>query len=151
MALHRAPTITRRQEKLAEDRYHIDFGWWENSDRDLRVYMLSHLCPEHQEMFSDFSGDDMVDWIDPKTAEVKSVDGLQHTLRTHCRNQPDYITSSTSLINAIFRLFLANGNSPLTTAEIGKQLHRPASMIRKTLSGQRVFKGIRQIELSDVE
>ena len=126
-----------------ETKYHIDFDWWEKTDRDLDVYLRSHLCAEHQEAFTEIDASAMVDSVHPETAEVARVVGIQHTLISHCALQPDYLTPQTPLINAVFRIFLANGNMPLTPGEIGEKLDRPPQMILRTLSGSRVYKGIR--------
>jgi hypothetical protein len=126
-----------------ETNFHIDYDWWERADRELDVYMRSHLCPEHQEAYRDLESDVMVDTIHPETAEVSRVPGIQHTLSTHCALQDDYLTPQTTLVNAVFRVFLANGNSPLTPAELGAKLSRPGPMILRTLSSARVYKGIR--------
>jgi len=64
-------------------------------------------------------------------------------LITHCAKQPDYLTPQTSLVNAVFRLFLANGNAPLSPAEMQERLGKPANTILRTLSSPRVYKGIR--------
>lgn len=142
MALHRRPKIGK-VAAVSETRYHIDYDWWKGANRDLRVYLQSHLCSEHQQVFSAYTGKDVVDWIDPRTAEVRQVDGLEHTLHSHCSLQPDYISSHTSLVDAVFRVFLANGNYPMTADEMARQLGRPADTIERTLSGGRIYKGIR--------
>jgi hypothetical protein len=126
-------------------KFHIDYGWWERADRDLDVYLRSHLCPDHQETFGEIDARVMVDSVHPETAEVTRVVGIQHTLITHCAMQPDYLTPQTSLVNAVFRLFLSNGNTPMTAVELGERLNRPARMILRTLSSQRVYKGIRPV------
>ena len=123
--------------------FHIDFDWWSRNDRDWRVYLHSYLCPDHQEVFSSIDSEETVDWVDPETAEVQRVDGLQHVLISHCAKQSAFITYQTTLVDAVFRLFLANGNIPMTPTELGEQLGRPANTILKTLSGIRVYKGIR--------
>jgi hypothetical protein len=70
------------------------------------------------------------------------VDALQRELQTAAQAE-DFITGQTSLVDAVFRLFLANGNTPLTPVEIGEELGRPSQMILRTLAGGRVYKGIR--------
>lgn len=146
MALHKAPKIGRMAKTpITDARYHIDYKWWDTSNRDLRVYLQSHLCPEHRKVFADYSGQDVVDWIDPRTAEVRQVDGLEHTLNSHCSLQPDYITPNTSVVDAIFRVFLANGNSPMTAEELAGRIGRTARTIQRTLAGDRIYKGIRPI------
>ena len=122
--------------------FHIDFEWWSQNDREWRVHLLSCLPVEYQQAFND-SGDQEVDWIDPETAEVQRVDGLQHTLINYAANNADFITGRTTLVESIFRMLLANGNSPLTPAELGEKLSRPPMTILRTVSGVRVYKGIR--------
>jgi hypothetical protein len=128
-----------------QTRYHIDFDWWGQSDRDWRVHLSSLLCPEHQEAFSDFKADEMVDWVDPDTAEVQRVDGLQHVLISHCAKEEGFISERTALVDAVFRLFLANGNDPMTIADLAERLGRPPSVLLKTLSGGRVYRGLRPV------
>lgn len=127
----------------ADTRYHIDFSWWDRADRDLEVYLRSHLCDEHQESYAQVDAGDEVDSVDPETAEVVRVPGIQHVLISHCSQQDDYITPQTSLVNAIFKVFLASGNTPMSSNELADRLGRPANMILRTLSGPRVYKGIR--------
>lgn len=126
-------------------RFHIDFDWWRNNDRDWRVYLFGFLCRDHQPMFQDFDQVGTMDWIDPETAEVHRVDGLQHVLISHCARQPEFISHQMPLVDMVFRLFLVNGNSPLTPAELGSQLGRDPGLILRTFTGMRVYKGIRPI------
>lgn len=123
--------------------FQIDFDWWKEHDRSWRVHLRSCLCEEHQEMYADLSGDEKVDWIDPETAEVQMVDGLQHILISHCAKEDSFITEQTTLTEALFRLFLSNGNQPLTPSEMAEILNRPPAKILQTISGPRVYKGIR--------
>lgn len=123
--------------------FHIDFDWWSQNDQEWRVHLRSSLCAEHQESFADLNADDKVDWVDPETAEVQRVDGLQHVLISHCAKTEEFITERTSMTESIFRLFLANGNLHLTPRELGEKLNRPATTILRTISGVRVYKGVR--------
>jgi len=123
--------------------FHIDFEWWRRNDRDWHVYLNSYLCPEHKEAYSTVELEKIVDWVDPETAEVQRVDGLQHILITHCAKQSGFITYQTSLVDAVFRIFLANGNIPMTADELSDNLGRPSNTILRTLTGGRVYKGIR--------
>jgi hypothetical protein len=123
--------------------FQIDFEWWKRNDRDWRVYLRSFLCEDHQRMFEDLENDEIIDWIDPKTAEVKQVDGLQHVLISHCAKQEGFLTRNMALVDSVFRVFLSNGNKPLTPQELAELLNRPADTILRTFSGLRVYKGIR--------
>ena len=126
--------------------FHIDFDWWKNQEKNWRVYLYSYLCPEHQAAFSDHPGLNMIDWVDPETAEIFSVDGLQHILMTHCAKQLNFVTLNTSVVDAVFRLLLANGNNPLTPNQLGEATGRPAETILRTLAGATVYKGIRPLQ-----
>lgn len=125
--------------------FHIDFQWWSRHERDWHIFLRSYLCPEHKEMFRDITEEKFVDWIDPETAEVKRVDELQFTLITHCAKEPFFITYQTTLVDSVFRLFLSSGNVPMSAIEIGEQLGRDANTILRTLSGARVYRGIRPL------
>jgi hypothetical protein len=145
MSEERNTKLGRLVRPTLETKFHIDYEWWDRADRDLEVYLRSHLCPEHQEAFADLDADTMVDYVDPQTAEVTRVAGIQHTLISHCAKQPSYLTPQTSLVNAVFRVFLANGNTPMTPEELGDRLGRSPRMILRTFSGSRVYKGIRPV------
>lgn len=125
--------------------FHIDFDWWQKNERDWHVYLRSLLCAEHQEAFANIEEGQVIDWVDPNTAEVKTVDGLQNTLMSHCVKQPDFLTQQTALVEAVFRLFLTNGNAPMSANELAERLNRPANTILRTLGGRRVYKGIRPV------
>ena len=123
--------------------FHIDFDWWKKNERDWHVFLRSLLCPEHQGTFAEIEEGEMIDWIDPNTAEVKSVDGVQHTLISHCALLPEFSDSHTAMVEAVFRVFLANGNVPMSAEDLSKKLERPADTILKTISGARVYRGLR--------
>jgi hypothetical protein len=126
-----------------QTRFHIDFDWWRQHDRDWRVYLRNFLCPEHQQAFADLDASEKVDWVDPETAEVQRVDGLQNVLIMHCAKQQSFITQHTTLVDSVFRIFLSNGNVPMTPDELAEELGRDSRVILKTLSGPRVYKGLR--------
>ena len=123
--------------------FHISLEWWERTGRDMRVELRSHLCPEHQAVYADHYDTEEIDWVDPRTGEVTRVDGLQHVIREHCSRQPGYISDRISLVDAVFRVFLSNGNVPLSPRELADVIGRPAETILRTLSGRTVYKGLR--------
>jgi len=135
----------------AKTLFHIDFDWWKDNERDWQIFLRSLLCPEHQEAFVGVEDGEMIDWIDPQTAEVKSVDGIQHALMSHCAKLPDFTGERTALVEAIFRIFIVNGNIPMSAENIAEKLGRPLSTILKTISGPRIYRGIRPFQTHDVE
>lgn len=125
--------------------FHIDFDWWERNDRDWHVFLRSLLCAEHQQTLADVPEDAQLDWIDPKTAEVRRVDGIQHALMHHCALQPDFVNERTTVVEAVFRVLLVNGNQPMSTEQLSKKMAKPAETILRTLAGPRVYRGIRPL------
>jgi hypothetical protein len=123
--------------------FHIDFEWWKTHDNNWKLFLHSCLCPEHQAAFSNSGEDIVIDWIDPKTAEVKSLDGLQHILMSHCAKQENFLSSGFTLVDGVFRVFLSNGNSPLSPSDLEKVVGRPAETILRTLAGPQIYKGLR--------
>jgi hypothetical protein len=123
--------------------FHIDFDWWRANDSNWRIALESMLCPEHQQAFSSLSESQLIDWVDPETAEVRQIDGLQYMLINHCAKQEGFLDEHTVLVEAVFRLLLANNNAPMSAEEMGARLHRPPEVILKTIAGPRVYKGLR--------
>ena len=125
--------------------FHVDYEWWKRQGMQIDVEMKAHLCPEHQAVYADAMSTDLVDWVDSKTGEVTRVNGLQHLLQVHCSKQTDYISQGLSLVNAVFRVFLANSNAPQNCRQLSEIIGHPPEKILRTLSGRRVYKGIRPV------
>ena len=123
-----------------DTKFCIDFEWWDNIGRDLRVQLHQHLCSTCRAIYPTHVGSETVDWIDPDTAEVQSVDGLWHRLRSHCSLQTDYVLEDMPLTDAVFRIFLANGNVPLTPIELATKIRRPPERILRVLSKRLSYK-----------
>jgi hypothetical protein len=126
-------------------KFHIDFEWWDENERNFRIHLLSHLCSDCQEKYRSYEEAELVDWIDVATAEVTQVDGLWHSLRTCCSLRPDYVNERTPLTTAVFRTFLANGNAPLTSAELSDHVGRPSATILRTIGGLKIYHGIKPV------
>ena len=58
----------------------------------------------------------------------------------------DFIPDNLPLIGRIFRIFLANGNEPLTPQQLAEMINKPARTILVTIGGYQVYKGIRPIQ-----
>jgi hypothetical protein len=129
----------------AKTPFHIDFEWWKQNEGDWHIFLRSFLCAEHQEAFANVEEGELIDWIDPQTAEVKPVDGVQHALITHCAQLPDFVNQRTAVVEAIFRIFLANGNIPMSAEDLSVKLGKPAETILRTIAGVRVYRGLRPI------
>ena len=139
--------MTRWTRPTIDTKFCVDFDWWNEAGRDLRVHLHQHLCKSCRDVYPTHVGSETVDWIDPDTAEVQSVDGLWHTLRTHCSLQQDYAIDEMPLTDAVFRVFLSNGNSPLTPVELATKIHRPPERILRVLGRGHIYDGIRPCHL----
>jgi len=123
--------------------FHIDFDWWKDNDENWRVFLQGLLCEKHQELFKEQQENVVIDAVDPLTAEVKQVDGFLFELMSHCAKQPEFINDNMPLIGKVFRIFLANGNQPLSATQLSELVKRPAQTVLITLTGPQVYKGIR--------
>lgn len=127
-----------------DTKFYIDYSWWDHrgEGQDLRTYLLSHIMPEQRARLSQSETGKTVDYIDPETAEVFQLDELQLAIR-QATQSPNFINPQTSLVDSIFRVFLASGNTPLSPRELAERTGRDATTILKTLSGTRIYNGIR--------
>ncbi len=128
--------------------FHIDFAWWQAHDRDWHLFLYSLLCPEHQRQVDPQTGEQTFDWVDPETAEVHQMDQMQYFLTTHCAKAPDFLSPRLPLVDRIFRLFLANNNTPMTPQEIAEALRVPPMTVLRVLSGPKVYRGLRPVTKS---
>lgn len=145
-------TQTLLRHKLAKFRptldtkFHIDYDWWENNNRNFRLYLRDQLCDECRDRFINHLNTENVDWVDPDTAEVRQTDALRECLRTRCANDPEYINERLPLVAACFRVFLANNNTPLSPNELNQLLPwKPSDTILKVLRSDRNYLGIRPL------
>lgn len=128
-----------------DTKFNIDYEWWEKENNDLRTYLLTHLPPDMREKFENSTEERVVDYIDPETAEVMQLDELGLAIQEAAKRD-DFITPQTSLVDSVFRVFLANGNTPRTPTELEEDTGRDARTILKTFGGLRVYRGIRPVE-----
>ena len=127
----------------AETPLYIDFKYWKSKEPNWRTILVGYLCDEHRAIFGNMDPPlELIDAVDPETGEVKQIDVILDLLFNHCSKQEGFVPENGPLTECIFRMFLANGNSPLTAAEISEKLNKPAATIIKTLTS-RVFRGIR--------
>ena len=135
-----------RFRPTTETKFHIDYDWWEKSGQSFRLYLRDQLCDECRARFADHHNTEDVDWVDPETGEVHRTDALRECLRTRCANDPDYINEKLPIASACFRIFLANNNTSLSPRELNQLIPwKSADDILRTLSGQRIYLGLRPV------
>lgn len=111
-----------------ETRYFIDFQWYEQRELVFSTVAQARLCPSCGSKLATFV-DERYPVIDPKTKRVafefRRVPFAANPLpiiRDCCSRSRDYITPETPLLEAIFRVFLANGNQPMTMSTVREHL-----------------------------
>jgi len=130
-----------------DTRLFIDFDWWESSDLDLKTYLSSRLNIGADVLLDPES--DKVDLVDPKTGEVRRVDGFQYVLQSYFRQLPDDFIKRASLVDAVFCVLLGNANHPLTITELAERVQRSPDILLRTLTGRTVYQGIRPVPDDD--
>lgn len=91
-------------------RWAISFDWLTANNRSLAAMASSSLCVKCRKKLK-------IDQVEPKAGDVLKA------LKGCCSKSPDFLTAGMPLQESIFRVFLANGNQPLTLDEISNQLN----------------------------
>jgi len=93
-------------------RYSIDTNWYREQDRSFALLAVSRMCPSSQ-----------------KKKVPKSETAILNALKQCCSKSESFITPDLPLAETIFRLFLANGNKPLSLEHIQSKLQQRFSDI----------------------
>ncbi len=137
------PALAHFIKPTVDTLFHIDYTWWEKQGLDLNVQLMAHLPAELREVYAGQRVKEKIDLVDWDTGEVKQVEGLQYLIATRCNEDPDYVLNAPTLLETIFRVFLSNGNRPLSARQLAARVGQPAERILGVLSGRRVSKGLR--------
>lgn len=126
--------------------FHIDWEWWKANDRNYRLYLHEQLCETCRRRFPSPLDVADVDWVDPVTAEVTRADALQMCLQRQCADDPEYIHEALPVAAAVFRVFLVNGNKPLSANGLHEILPwRTPQTILRVIGARRTHYGIRVV------
>ena len=138
------------QRPSTHTKFNIDYNWWTENDKDVRVAVRGQLCPDCQARFPDHRNTEAVDWVDPETAEVIRGDALIQCLRSECSLKTGFISRDNSIVTNVFRIFLLNGNQSLTPEEIEVQMPwTDANTILRTFASGHVYMGVRPTGKAD--
>ncbi len=89
------------------NRWSIDFNWFERNSRSYLPLVRASLCPRCQK----------------KTAKGEHyINDFLSWVGGCCSKSSGYMKLDYPLLECVFRLFLANGNKPLTLEELSQQL-----------------------------
>ena len=116
----------------------IDMDWYKEQERSFMLLATSRLCPSSHKKLP------------------KSEAGLLSTLKQCCSKWDGFLNQNMPLMEIVFRLFLANGNKPLSLEQIQTKLQhqltdtlgsRDISIPRlKRIIDDDHFYGVRQID-----
>lgn len=145
MSNYPRPTIKAVQLRRVtpDTKFNIDYSWWDEGHLDLKTYLLTRLS-----IPGDIGSEinvDQVDLVDSKTGEVRQVEAFQYLVQSYFSRQGEDFAAQGSIVDAVFSILLANGNEPMTAAEIAERVHRPADLVIKTFGGTQVYHGIRPL------
>jgi hypothetical protein len=130
----------------ADTRFHIDYGWWESQQAELRNYLLTHISDlTLRDRLKQSSTERVHDFVDPETGEVSRLNALEVAIKQQA-SRDGFINQRISLVDNVFRVFLANGNTPLSPRELEPIVGKPASLIHKTIGGTTIYKGIHAVD-----
>ena len=135
--------LTSLKRTTPDTKFMIDFEWWEQSNLDLKTYLLSRFSLDDE--FSLEAEFDQVDLVDSSTGEVHQIDGFQYLIQAYFHRLPQDFVTHASLVDAAFCVILANANQPMSAREIATGIGRPPDVVVQTLGGTTIYQGIRPI------
>lgn len=140
-----------------ERRYFVDPQWYERQGLAFNMVAQARLCASCTAKLGTFV-EERYPVIDPKTKrvsfELRKVPYAANPLpviRDHCSRAKDFITPETPLMEAMFRVFLANGNQPIPLSTVRDHLLTylpdmaalrsdfPLSMLERLIKGDNMY------------
>ena len=115
--------MSKEVTTLSEAQWTIDLNWLKTNKRSFSILAGDKLCAKCRKK------------LKADTGEVKPADLLK-AVQSCCSKNNDFITPGLPFHESIFRVFLANGNKPMTLEELGQQLvqRRGADTYRTTVA-----------------
>lgn len=88
-------------------RWSIDFEWYKQNNRSFPVLARNYLCSR---------------CLKQKWGPEIPVARILSTIKDCCSSDPNFVTHKLPIMDAVFRIFLANGNQAITVDELRKEL-----------------------------
>lgn len=128
-------------------KFFIDLEYWKSQGRDFREQLFDELCEECRRLYP-LEETKMVDRIDPITGQVTKWDALWECAVDLCGHEPDFLNPKMPLTRAIFRAFIAQGNVPLSPAELHSRIGKgtPLVILKELLSAEMELDGFTPVE-----
>ena len=149
------------------DRYYIDPNWYEEHDLSFNDVIQGRFCPQCQERIGE-EAEERYPIADRRTGRVtyemrsaKYGSRPVAVVKECCSRKSGFIIPDMSVLEAVFRIMLANANQPMPLAHVKEQLKEwcptgrcqwlvmPLDVLRQVVRGDRHY-GLRAYELPDV-
>lgn len=122
------PETDAQEPEREASRYFIDTASFEANRRSFAVMAQGRFCASCQAKIGTTT-EERAPTVDKKSNRVVYETRTMHfgdqpmaVIRSCCSRQRNYITADTPVLEAIFRVFLANGNQPVTVERLREQL-----------------------------
>jgi hypothetical protein len=109
-------------------RFYIDLQWYDEHNRSFRAMAQARFCWSCRGKLGTET-QERLPTVDERTGrvvfEVRTTPfgaNPMAVIRGCCARSKDYITKETPVLEAVFRVFLANGNQPSDIARVREQL-----------------------------
>jgi len=99
----------KTSDKPTKTQWAIALDWFQQNNRSISALIESHLCSKCAKQ------------LDDKGKDI-SPESLISNIQNCCSHSPDFINNKLPIFECIFRLYLSNGNNPLTVEELVEQL-----------------------------
>jgi hypothetical protein len=155
------------EEHAPDERYFIDSDWYEQNGLSFNDVMLERMCSQCQRRIGE-EVEERYPVLDKRTKKVTyELRRIQYgarpvaVIRDCCARKSGFITPDMPVLEAIFRMLLANGNQPMPLEHIRDQLREwcptgrcqwlllPPETIKRIVDNDQ-FYGLRRHEVLEV-
>jgi len=96
-------------DKTLKTQWAIALDWFQESNRSISALIGNRLCSKCAKQLN-------------VKGKESSPESLISTVQNCCSHSPDFINNKLPILECIFRLYLSNGNRPLSIEELVDQL-----------------------------
>jgi hypothetical protein len=112
--------MSKEVKTPTEAQWTIDLNWLKTNGRSFAILAKDTLCTKCRKKLK-------ADAMEAKTGD------LLKAIQNCCSKTEDFIPAGLPFLEIIFRIFLANGNKPMTLGELGEELRqRPGMDVYRT-------------------
>jgi hypothetical protein len=127
---HTEVSLEPEAEEPPSTPYYVDQGWYDANGLSFRDVVMARMCEACQERaaagevaeerYTEY--DTKTRRAFPKTRQVPFASNPVRVIREDCSAKKGYITPDMPTLEAVFRIYLANGNQPMPLSHVREQL-----------------------------